>query len=203
MSTDTTSRVVCDLSVSTDGFSAGPNQAEDRPFGEGDTSMLHAWMFDTPEENEAERDLITDAKAFIMGRNMFGPIRGEWTGDWNGWWGPEPPYHAPVFVLTNHARDPVVMEGGTTFTFVSDGIEAALERAQEVPGNRNVAIAGGATTINQYLAAGLIDELRLHIAPVTLAAGTRLFDGIPPLKLEQFSARGTSLVTHITYRIIH
>jgi dihydrofolate reductase len=165
--------------------------------------MLHAWMFDTPEENEAERDLITDSKAFIMDRNMFGPIRGEWTGDWNGWWGPEPPYHAPVFVLTNHPREPVVMEGGTTFTFVTDGIEAALERAREVPGNRNVAIAGGGTTINRYLASGLIDELRLHIAPVTLAAGTRLFDGVPPLKLEQVSARGTSLVTHITYRIIH
>jgi dihydrofolate reductase len=106
-------------------------------------------------------------------------------------------------VLTNHAREPVVMEGGTTFTFVTDGIEAALERAREVPGDRNVAIAGGATTINQYLASGLIDELRLHIAPVTLAAGTRLFDGTPPLKLEQVSARGTSLVTHITYRVIH
>ena len=196
-------KVVCDISVSADGYSAGDNQTEERPFGDGDTSMLHAWMFDTPEENQAELDAITDAKAFIMGRNMFGPIRGGWTGDWKGWWGPEPPYHAPVFVLTHHQREPLEMDGGTTFHFVTEGIQAALEQARTVDGDGNVAIAGGATTINQYLAAGLLDELRLHIAPFTLGAGTRLFDGVPPLTLKQVSSRAASLVTHVTYQIPH
>ena len=194
--------VVCDISVSADGYSAGHNQTEERPFGDGDTSMLHAWMFETPEENRAERDAILSAKAFIMGRNMFGPIRGEWRGDWRGWWGPDPPYHAPVFVLTHHQREPVDMDGGTTFHFVTDGVAAALEVAAAVPGDGNVAIAGGASTVNQYLAAGLLDELRLHIAPFTLGAGTRVFDGVPPLKLEQVSSRAASLVTHVTYQIL-
>ena len=165
--------------------------------------MLHAWMFDTPEENRAELDAIISAKAFIMGRNMFGPIRGEWRGDWKGWWGPEPPYHAAVFVLTHHQRDPLEMDGGTTFHFVTDGIHAALEQATSVAGDGNVAIAGGASTVNQFLAAGLLDELRLHIAPFTLGAGTRVFDGVPPLKLEQVSSRAASLVTHLTYQILH
>ncbi len=114
------SQVVCDISISADGYSAGHNQTEKRPFGDGDTSMLHAWMFDTPEDNRAEREAITSAKAFIMGRNMFGPIRGEWSGDWKGWRGPEPPYHAPVFVLTHYRRDPLVMDSGMTFHFVID-----------------------------------------------------------------------------------
>ncbi len=194
--------VVCDISISADGYSAGHNQTEERPFGDGDTSMLHAWMFDTPDENIAERERITDAKAFIMGRNMFGPIRGDWRGDWKGWWGPEPPYHAPVFVLTHYERDPLAMEGGTTFHFVTDGIESALTQAQAVAGDGDVAIAGGASTVNQYLAAGLLDELRLHIAPFTLGSGTRVFDGVPPLNLEQVSSRGASLVTHVTYRVL-
>ena len=194
--------VVCDISISADGYSAGHNQTEERPFGDGDTSMLHAWMFDTPDENKAERDRITSANAFIMGRNMFGPIRGDWRGDWKGWWGPEPPYHAPVFVLTHYERDPLAMEGGTTFHFVTDGIESALTRAQAVAGDGDVAIAGGASTVNQYLAAGLLDVLRLHIAPFTLGSGTRVFDGVPPLKLEQVSSRGASLVTHVTYRVL-
>ena len=195
--------VVCDISVSADGYSAGDNQTEERPFGDGDSSLLHAWMFDTPEENGAELAGITDAKAFIMGRNMFGPIRGEWTGDWKGWWGPEPPYRAPVFVLTHHRREPLQMEGGTTFHFVTDGIHAALERARSVAGDGNIAIAGGAATVNQYLAAGLLEELRLHITPFTLGAGTRVFDGVPPLQLKQLSSRGASLVTHVTYQIGH
>ncbi len=194
--------VVCDISISADGYSAGHNQTEERPFGDGDTSMLHAWMFDTPDENNAERERITDAKAFIMGRNMFGPIRGDWRGDWKGWWGAEPPYHAPVFVLTHYERDPLAMEGGTTFHFVTDGIESALTQAQAVAGDGDVAIAGGASTVNQYLAAGLLDELRLHIAPFTLGSGTRVFDGVPPLKLEQVSSRGASLVTHVIYRVL-
>jgi dihydrofolate reductase len=196
-------RVVCDISVSADGYSAGRNQTLERPFGDADESVLHSWMFDTPEENRAELDAIVRAKAFVMGRNMFGPVRGEWTGDWRGWWGPEPPYHGPVFVLTHHPRDPVVMDGGTTFHFVTDGVHAAVQRARAVPGDGNVAVAGGASTLNQCLAAGLLDELRLHITPFTLGAGTRVFDGVPPLALEQVAARGATRVTHVTYRVLH
>jgi dihydrofolate reductase len=194
--------VVCDISVSADGFSAGEGQTEERPFGDADEAILHSWMFDTPEENRAELARITDAKAFVMGRNMFGPVRGGWSGDWRGWWGPEPPYHAPVFVLTHHRRDPVVMHGGTTFHFVTDGVEAALARARAVEGDRNVAIAGGATTVNQFLASGLLDELRLHVTPFTLGAGTRVFDGVGPLRLEQVSSRAATNVTHLTYRVL-
>lgn len=196
------SRVVSDMSISADGFSAGNDQTEERPFGEADDSILHSWMFDTPEENRAELDTMADAKAFIMGRNMFGPVRGPWSGEWNGWWGPEPPFHAPVLVLTHHERDPLAMDGGTTFFFVTDGIDAALERARAVPGDADVAVAGGASTVNQYLAAGLLDELRLHITPFTLGAGTRIFDGVPALRLEQISSRGATRVTHVVYRVV-
>lgn len=136
-----------------------------------------------------------------MGRNMFGPVRGAWDRQWKGWWGDNPPYHAPVFVLTHHPRDPQPMDGGTTFHFVTDGIESALRQAREAAGGRNVSIHGGATTINQYLAAGLIDELRLHIVPFTLGAGTRLFAGVPSLNLEQVESRAANSVTHVTYRI--
>ena len=195
--------VVCDISISADGYSAGHDQTEENPFGDVDESILHGWMFATAEENQAEIDAIVAAKAFIMGRNMFGPIRGEWSRDWKGWWGPEPPYHGPVFVLTHHRREPVAMEGGTTFHFVTDGVEAALERANAVPGDADVAIAGGASTVNQYLAAGLLDELRLHVTPFTLGAGTRVFDGVPPLKLEQIASRAATMVTHLTYRVVH
>src|SRR6266540_1272655 len=176
-------KVVCDISISADGYAAGPGQTAEKPFGDGPVDRLHAWMFDTPDGNKAEIDQIVSAGAFVMGRNMFGPIRGEWDLSWTGWWGDEPPYHGPVFVLTHHPRQPLTMQGGTTFTFVTDGIESALDQARKAAGDRNVAIAGGAATINQYLATGLIDELRTHIAPVTL--------------------RGASLVTHISYRVVH
>ena len=195
------SQVVCDISVSVDGYAAGPNQSLEKPFGDGPVDDLHAWMFETAEENEAEISAVVDAGAFVMGRNMFGPGRDEWDLDWTGWWGDDPPYHGPVFVLTHHPREPLVMEGGTTFTFVTDGVQSALEQARAAAGDRNVAIAGGAQTVNQFLAAGLIDELRLHIAPVTFGQGERLFDGVPPGKLEQVSARQASLVTHLVYRI--
>ncbi|MEV0696901.1 dihydrofolate reductase family protein [Saccharopolyspora sp. NPDC050389] len=195
------SKVVCDIAVSADGYAAGPGQSHDKPFGEGPVDRLHAWMFKTADENKAELDAIGEPGAYVMGRNMFGPIRGEWDLDWTGWWGDEPPYHAQVFVLTHHPREPLVMAGGTTFTFVTDGIESALEQAKKAAGDRNVAIAGGVATVNQYLGAGLIDELRTHIAPVTLGAGERLFDGVPSLDLELVSARPASLVTHITYRV--
>ncbi|MEV0274378.1 dihydrofolate reductase family protein [Hamadaea sp. NPDC050747] len=194
------------MTMSIDGYTAGHNQSEERPFGDdggdGWGDKLHAWYAETPEENKAEIEELISAKAFIMGRNMFGPVRGEWDRPWNGWWGDDPPYHAPVFVLTHHARDPQPMDGGTTFHFVTDGIESALDQARVAAGDGDIAIIGGATTVNQYLAAGLIDELRLHISPLTLGAGTRLFDGVPGLKLEQVKSRSAGLVTHVTYRVL-
>jgi dihydrofolate reductase len=199
-------KVICGITISADGYTAGLNQTEERPFGDdggdGWGDKLHAWFTETAEENRAEIDDMIAAKAFIMGRNMFGPVRGEWDRQWNGWWGDDPPYHAPVFVLTHYARDPQPMDGGTTYHFVTDGIESALAQARAAAGDGKVAIMGGATTINQYLAAGLVDELRLHIVPLMLGAGTRLFDGVPPLKLEQANARAASLVTHVTYRVL-
>ena len=204
--TQRTGRVISDITISADGYSAGLNQTEERPFGDdggdGSGGKLHAWMFDTPDENRAEVDQMTAAKAFIMGRNMFGPVRGGWDRPWNGWWGDDPPFHAPVFVLTHHARDPQPMDGGTTYYFVTDGIESALAQARAAAGDGDVAVHGGATTINQYLAAGLIGELRLHIVPLTLGVGTRLFEGVPPLKLEQVKVRAATSVTHVTYRVL-
>ena len=141
--------------------------------------------------------------ATIMGRNMFGPIRGPWEDEeWKGWWGDDPPYHHPVFVLTHHAREPIEMQGGTTFNFVTDGIASAVDRARTAAGPGSVAIAGGATTINQYLAAGLIDELRLHLVPFTagVSGGSRIFDGVPAIDFDVVSARDTQYVTHLTYR---
>ena len=149
-----------------------------------------------------EVDQMTAAKAFIMGRNMFGPVRGEWDRQWNGWWGDDPPFHALVFVLTHHPREPQPMDGGTTFHFVTDGIEAAMARAREAAGDGGISVHGGPTTVNQYLAAGLVDELRLHVAPYTLGGGVRLFDGVPPLNLEQVDARATPSVTHLRYRVL-
>lgn len=203
--TNHSGKVVSEITISADGYSAGLNQTEQRPFGDdggdGWGDKLHAWYADARDENQAEIELMTTAKAFIMGRNMFGPVRGEWDREWNGWWGDNPPYHTAVFVLTHHARDPQPMEGGTTYYFVTDGIESALAQAREAAGDGDIAIQGGATTVNQYLAAGLIDELRLHIAPLTLGAGTRLFDGVPPLNLEQVRSRSASQILHVTYRV--
>jgi dihydrofolate reductase len=197
------SQVVCDLSITADGFVSGVGQTAEKPFGDGPVDALHAWMFDTPQENAVEIKQITSAGAYVMGRNMFAPSRGDWDLDWQGWWGDDPPYHAPVFVLTHHPREPLPMAGGTTFAFVTDGIEAALGLAREAAGDRNVAVAGGASTVNQFLAAGLIDELRTHVSPVVVGAGERLFDGVPPQRLELIEARSASLVTHVTYRIGH
>jgi dihydrofolate reductase len=192
--------VYSDIAVSADGYATGLNQREEKPFGDIDESWLHGWMFDTPDENRPEVDAIVDSGATIMGRNMFGPVRGEWDRDWRGWWGANPPYHNAVFVLTHYAHDPIEMEGGTTFHFVTDGIEAALDRARAEAGDRDISIAGGARTVNQYLAAGLLDELRLHVTASILGAGERIFDGVPPQRLERVSVRAASLVTHITYR---
>lgn len=201
------SRVTIDITISLDGFIAGPNQSVENPIGEnGD--RLHRWMFEAAAKNASELEAITSSGAYIMGRNMFGPIRDEWAlGDdgkieWNGWWGPDPPYHAPVFVLTNHPRAPLVMRGGTTFTFVTEGITQALAQAIASSPDGTVSIAGGASTARQYLQAGLVDALRLHLAPVLLGTGERLFDGLNALNLEPLEARATALVTHLAYRVI-
>ena len=201
------SRVTIDITISLDGFVAGPNQSVENPIGEnGD--RLHRWMFEAAAKNASELEAITSSGAYIMGRNMFGPIRDEWAlGDdgkieWNGWWGPDPPYHAPVFVLTNHPRAPLVMRGGTTLTFVTEGITQALAQAIASSPDGTVSIAGGASTARQYLQAGLVDALRLHLAPVLLGTGERLFDGLNALNLQPLEARATALVTHLAYRVI-
>jgi dihydrofolate reductase len=193
-------KVTCGMAISVDGFVAGPNQGPETPLGQGG-ERLHRWMFEQPEENAAEVRELTEAGAYIMGRNMFGPIRGEWDLDWTGWWGPEPPYHAPVFVLTHHEREPLEMAGGTTFHFVTGGIMEAFERAREAAGDRNIDIAGGASTVNQYLAAGLIEELHLHVAPVLLGRGERLFVGVDGIELTPLGARHSDMVTHIRYAV--
>jgi len=184
-------RVDC-FSVSIDGYGAGPDQALEHPMGLGGMA-LHEWVFPTRffqamigkdggstgiDEDFAARGMA-GIGAWILGRNMFGPIRGSWTDDaWKGWWGDNPPYHTPVFVLTHHARPPIEMEGGTTFHFVTDGIHAVLERAREAAGTRDVRVGGGTATIRQYLEAGLIDSMHLVISPVLLGAGENLLAGL-------------------------
>ena len=192
--------VTCDISVSVDGFAAGPDQRREAPLGDGGES-LHRWMFEAAQEHRAEIDGILGHGAYIMGRNMFGPVRGVWDEPWHGWWGPEPPYRAPTFVLTHYAHVPIEMNGGTTFFFVTGGVEAALSRARDAAGDASIAIAGGASTVDQFLAAGLIDELRLHIAPVVLGAGERLFARSGSVALTPVASRATSLATHVTYRV--
>lgn len=195
------SQVTCDLTISLDGFVAGPNQRMSEPLGDGG-ELLHRWMFEEPEANAAQVEEILAAGAFIMGRNMFaGPGPDMWDKEWRGWWGEEPPYHAPVFVLTHHQHEPLEMQGGTTFHFVNDGIESALAQAREAAGSKDVAIAGGAQTARQYIQAGLMDELRLHISPMTLGGGERLLDGVGSLKLEPTEVAGTKLVTHVRYHL--
>ena len=202
------------FSVSADGYGAGPDQSLANPLGIGGMA-LHEWvfptrtfqkMFDRGEgstgvDEEFAAAGFENLGAWILGRNMFGPIRGPWPDDaWKGWWGPNPPYHVPVFVLTHHPRAPLEMEGGTTFHFVTDGIESAMEQARDAAGDRDISIAGGASTLNQYLAAGLLDELRLHVTPCILGAGERVLDGVPAQQLELVSVRPASRVTHLTYR---
>jgi dihydrofolate reductase len=196
------SKVTCDIAMSIDGFVAGTDQRLDEPFGDGPRGRLHRWMFEQPEQNAAAIEQITAARAYVMGRNMFGPGRGAWDETWTGWWGEEPPYHAPVFVLTHHPHEPLTMKGGTTVTFVTDGIAAALERARAAAGDAAVAIAGGAATVNQYLAIGAVDVLRLHVVPLILGAGERLFEGVADVDLEPISVSGNDLVTHLSYRVL-
>ena len=205
--------VTCQISVSLDGFAAGPNATLENPLGEGG-ERLHAWAIGTEVwrrqhglpggERSVDAEVVEDVTrgvgAYVMGRRMFGPSHA-WDETWTGWWGDEPPFHAPVFVLTHHPRDPLTMAGGTTFTFVTDGPETALVKARAAAGDADVAIAGGAATVQQYLAAGLLDELYLHIVPVVLGGGVRLLEHVGDPALEPVDVIASPLVTHIRYRV--
>jgi dihydrofolate reductase len=203
------------IAMSLDGFVAGPNPTEQDPLGEGGM-QLHEWVFELAawrEPHGREGGVVNESTpivegsqanvgAILMGRNMFGGGPGPWGEEpWDGWWGEEPPFHAPVFVLTNHAREPLALEG-TTFHFVTDGFESALAQANEAAGGKDVALAGGADVARQYLSAGLIGELRLSVVPVLLGSGTRLFDGGAGagVALEQVQAVQAPGVTHLIYR---
>ena len=206
--------VSCHISVSLDGFVAGPNQTVKDPLGEGG-ERLHDWVFVTDSwrrqhgmsggEHSADSkvidEVVQDVGAYIMGRKMFGGGDGPWDETWKGWWGDNPPYHTPVFVLTHHAREPLPMQGGTTFTFVTDGIESALTQARAAAGDKDVAIAGGASAVNQFLGAGLLDELYLHIVPIVLGAGERLLVNVGNPTLEPIKVIASPAVTHVKYRV--
>jgi dihydrofolate reductase len=202
--------------MSLDGFIAGPNQSEANPLGEGGM-QLHQWAFglaawrkshgqDGGEVNASTRVLeesLENLGATVMGRNMFGGV-GPWgENPWDGWWGDDPPFHTPVFIVTHHAREPVSKDGGTTFTFVTDGIESALEQAREAAGGKDVALGGGASVAQQYLKAGLIDEMQIHVVPVLLGDGARLFEHLDGTEVELECTRAVEApgVTHLTYRV--
>ncbi|WP_457349094.1 dihydrofolate reductase family protein [Sphingomonas sp. UYP23] len=204
---------VAGFSISLDGFGAGPGQSLLDPLGKRGPE-LHSWfvgtkcfkaMFGQAGGSEGVDELFARRAmdgfgAFILGRNMFGPVRGEWPDEtWKGWWGDNPPYHAPTFVLTHHARNPIVMEGGTTFHFVTDGIHAALERARDAAGSQDVKIGGGVSTVRQFLKARLIDELHFAVSPVLLGRGEAMFDGLdfPALGYRVIESRATELATHV------
>jgi dihydrofolate reductase len=202
--------------MSVDGFVAGPNPSTEQPLGEGG-ERLHEWVFklaawrephgrEGGEVNASSKvleEMASGVGATIMGRNMFGGGPGPWSEDpWRGWWGEEPPFHMPVFVLTHHEREPLEMEGGTTFTFVTEGIERALEMAREAAAGDDVALAGGAEAIQQYLAAGLLDELTLSVPPVLLGGGTRLFDErAAEVELEPVDVLEGPDAIHLRYRV--
>jgi dihydrofolate reductase len=202
------------FTISLDGFGAGPNQSLNNPLGEGGTS-LHGWAMATRtfqkqvfgnddgatgiDDDFAQRG-FTNIGASILGRNMFGPVRGPWPDEsWRGWWGENPVYHTPVFILTHHARPPLVMQGGTTFHFVTQGISTALAMAKEAAQGKDVRLGGGVDTIQQYLRAGLIDEMHIAISPVLLGSGERLFQGIdlPALGYACTQHVNTALATHV------
>ena len=213
------SKLRCQISISLDGFVAGPNQSEENPLGEGGEG-LHDWVIQLAawrqshgmqggEVNESTRILeeaLENVGAGVMGRNMFGPPGGGPWGDgqWKGWWGDDPPYHYPVFIVTHHPRDPVEMDGGTTFHFVTDGIEPALEQATKAAAGKDVVLWGGGHIVQQCLAAGLLDELELHVVPVLLGDGARIFDnlGDAEVQLEQVRAVEAPGVTHLKYRVV-
>jgi dihydrofolate reductase len=205
--------------MSLDGFIAGPNQTLEQPLGEGGED-LHEWAFglasfrerhgmsggETSADDDVWRESLASQGAVVMGRRMFSSGAGPWEDDPNadGWWGDDPPFHVPVFVLTHHAREPVTKQGGTTFTFVTDGIESALEQAREAAGDKDVVIAGGADVVQQYLAAGLLDEFQVHVVPVLLGSGVRLFDelGTERPTLELTRVIGSPTVSHLRYRVV-
>jgi dihydrofolate reductase len=203
-------------SISLDGFTAGPDQSLDNPLGIGGR-QLHDWIQELAVWREAHgmdggiespssavlKEAGANLGAYVMGRNMFGGGPGPWAAEpWNGWWGENPPFHLPVFVVTHHARPPLECDGGTTFTFVTDGVDAAVEQAREAAEGRDVMIAGGSTVARQCLAAGLVDELRLDLVPILLHGGARLFDdGDTSVDLEQISVVEGRGVTHLAYRV--
>ncbi len=209
--------VVYATSISLDGFTAGPDQGPDNPLGDGGM-RLHDWLrelavwreshgeeggIESPSTKEL-KDRGAKVGAYVMGRNMFGGGPGPWGDEpWNGWWGQNPPFHLPVFVVTHHARPPLECEGGTTFTFVTDGVESAIAQAREAAGDQDVMISGGATVAREALAAGLVDEIRLDLVPVLLGAGVRLFEGGDLAgSLEQRSVVEGRAVTHLTYGVL-
>lgn len=202
------SRTNLSMSVSADGYVAGPDQSEKHPLGIGG-EKLHGWHLGPAKDHPVNRQVVAEMMdgmgATIMGRNMFGPVRGEWgDSDWRGWWGEDPPYHCPVFVLTHYPHDPIEMAGGTTFHFVTDGIESAYTQAQAAAVGRDISIAGGASCARQAIAAGIVDEIDLQISPVILGSGERLFDwfaaGAPALELVRvLDAPG---VAHLRYRVV-
>lgn len=210
-------KVTANMSMSLDGFIAGPNDSPENPLGD-DGERIHEWVFELAswrerqglEGGRANRDSAIVAETFdnvgavVMGRRMFSNAEGPW-GDppFEGHWGNDPPFRVPVFVLTHHAREPLVMDGGTTFTFVTDGIERALEQAQAAAGEADVEVSGGANVIQQFIMNGLLDELQLHIVPVLLGDGIRLFDhlGATPIELERTRVVATSGVTHLRFRV--
>jgi dihydrofolate reductase len=214
------SKVIYETSMSLDGLTTGPNPRREEPLGDGG-ERLHEWVValaawrephgmsggETGPDNDLLRESFESTGAVIMGRRMFSGGEGPWEEDGNadGWWGDEPPFHVPVFILTHHAREPVSKQGGTTFTFVTEGIESALGQARAAAGERNVAIAGGASVGGQYLRAGLIDEALVHVAPVVLGDGVRIFsgpEGNEPLGLEPLQAISSPAVTHLRYRVM-
>jgi dihydrofolate reductase len=205
------------MTISLDGYTSGLNQRPDKPFGDN-TDALNDWVFrlrsfqemrglgggETGPSDDVARERMANLGAVVMGRNMFGGGTGPWPEPrWDGWWGSEPPFHAPVFVLTHHPRPPQPMSGGTTFHFVTDGISAALGRAREAAGSKDVVIGGGATTVRQYLAAGAIDEFEIHVVPTLVGAGERLFDDIGGAggQIQQVRVVEGEGVTHIKYRV--
>lgn len=203
------------LSMSFDGYGAGPNQSLENPLGENGKTIFE-WFFHTTTfnkmigqpggttgiDNQFASRGFENIGANIMGRNMFGPVRGPWTNDeWKGWWGPNPPYHSPVFVLTHHARKPIEMEGGTTFYFVTDGIESALKQAQKAAGGKDIRLNGGISVIKQYLSKGLVDYMHLAVSPKLLGAGENLFQGIDLVKADytiKESVRGEN-ASHVIF----
>jgi dihydrofolate reductase len=196
------SDTTCHMSISLDGFVAGPDQSRENPMGKRGLEN-HGWHLGDERAYDAdaaaERWLLRPRGAYVMGRNMFGPIRGEWDVDWDGWWGLEPPFHSPVFVLTHHAREPIEMKGGTTFHFVTEGFDAAYAQALDTADGNGVDIAGGASTVRQALGAGVIDELTLDIAPVLLGSGERMFDGVETFGFTPVEVLHSPLATHIRY----